>query len=227
MNDYLPVAVSLIRENEFRGFWAARWSPSLFGALLAWSAACLSAEPRWPAAYSRQPIPSVLFVPTPRDVIPDMLELARVRKDDILYDLGCGDGRVLIEAAKRYRCRAVGVDIDPRRVWESRQNVRRTGVSHLVHIERGDLLEFDLRSATVITLYLTPRLNSRLAPRLKQLKPGSRIVSHQFPIPGVVPRKTLRLVSKEDGHRHVLFLYVTPLQGRTVSVPSTGMETSQ
>jgi SAM-dependent methyltransferase len=159
-------------------------------------------------------LPGAVFIPTPHDVVAKMLELAAVGKDDVVYDLGCGDGRIVIAAAKKYGCRAVGVDIDPMRVEESRKNVKRNQVGHLVRIEQGDIYDVDLRPASVVTLYLGTSFNKRLLPQLAKLEPGSRIVSHQFGIPGVKPQKTVRLRSKEDPHVHVLFLWTAPLDGR-------------
>ena len=157
-------------------------------------------------------IPAVVFIPTPHEVVAKMLELAAVQKQYVVYDLGCGDGRIVIAAAADYRCRAVGCDIDPLRVEESRENVRKQGVGELVRIERQDAFNLDLRPASVVTLYLNPRFNARLIPQLKKLKPGSRIVSHQFGIEGVRPDEVVRMTSKEDGQRHTLYLWRTPLR---------------
>ena len=140
-----------------------------------------------------------------------MLELAQVNKRDVLYDLGCGDGRIVIAAAKRYGCRASGFDIDPLRVKQSVSSVKRQKLSEQVEIHQQDLLRVDLRPATVITLYLNPRLNAKLIPQLEKLNPGSRIVSHQFQIPGVKPDRVLRVESNSDKRIHTLFLWTTPL----------------
>ncbi len=117
----------------------------------------------------------------------------------------------MVAAAKRYGCRAVGYDIDPRRVEQSRVNAKRAGVENLVKIERRDLFEVDLRRASVVVLYLSPKSNARLLPQLERLAPGSRIVSHQFDIRGIRPDKVIEVYSKEDRHRHTLFLWKTPL----------------
>jgi cyclopropane fatty-acyl-phospholipid synthase-like methyltransferase len=140
-----------------------------------------------------------------------MLALANLTKADVLYDLGCGDGRIVVAAAKRYGCRAVGIDIDPLRVDESRANVDANGVAARVRIERQDLFDVELQEATVVTLYLSSSYNARLIPQLQRLKPNSRIVSHQFPIPGVKPAKTMRIRSKEDSREHVIYLWTAPL----------------
>jgi predicted O-methyltransferase YrrM len=145
------------------------------------------AQPRKPAQQ-----PDVIFVPTPHEVVEDMLRIANVGKGDILYDLGSGDGRIAITAAKKYGIRAVGIDIDPERIREATENARKAGVSHLVEFRQEDLFKADFREATVVTLYLLPDLNVKLRPRLwDELKPGTRIVSHQFPMGSWQPEKTL------------------------------------
>jgi SAM-dependent methyltransferase len=124
--------------------------------------------------------PDVVFVPTPEPVVAAMLDLARVGKDDVLYDLGCGDGRIVIAAAKRGVKRAIGIDIDPERIQEARANAKAAGVEDRVRFIQGDLFETPLDEATVVTLYLLPDLNLRLRPKLLALKAGTRIVSHAF-----------------------------------------------
>jgi SAM-dependent methyltransferase len=158
------------------------------------------------------PIPEVLFIPTPHDIVVQMLELAGVREDDLLYDLGCGDGRILVTAVKMFSCRAVGFDIDPRRVKQSRHNLEKNLVEERAMVEEKDLFQVDLRLASVITLYLSPKFNAGLIPQLETLKPGSRIVSHQFDMEGVEPEKTVHYRSREDGRIHTLFLWTTPLK---------------
>jgi SAM-dependent methyltransferase len=155
--------------------------------------------------------PDVIFVPTHPDVLDKMLELAEVKKDDVLYDLGCGDGRIVVTAAKRYGCRAVGIDIDPRRVKESKERAQKEEVSGVVEIKQGDIFEEDLGKATVVTLYLTPRLNVQLIPQLEKMKPGSRIVSHDFDMKGVKPKKVVEVPLK-DGRKKTVYLWVTPLE---------------
>lgn len=131
--------------------------------------------------------PDVVYVPTPQSVVDKMLELAEVKSGDVVYDLGCGDGRIVVTAAKKYGVKAVGFDIDPQRVKEARENVRTAGVEHLVRIEEADVFTLDLREASVITLYLLPSLNVKLMPQLAKMKPGSRIVSHNFDMRGAKP----------------------------------------
>lgn len=129
----------------------------------------------------RSQTPDVIFVPTPQDVVDDMLRIANVKKGDVLYDLGSGDGRIPITAAKRYGVRAIGIDIDPERIREANENAKKAGVTSLVQFRHEDLFKADFSEATVVTLYLLPDLNVKLRPRLlAELKPGTRIVSHQF-----------------------------------------------
>jgi len=154
----------------------------------------------------------VIFVPTPQDVVDKMLELAQVRKDDLVYDLGCGDGRIVVTAARRYGCRAIGFDIDPRRVKESLENVQKNNVGHLVGIEQKDIFTLDLSKADVITLFLLSRLNVKLIPQLEKLKPGSRIVSHNFAMDQIKPDKVVTMFSSEDPFEHTVYLWITPLK---------------
>ncbi len=155
--------------------------------------------------------PDVIFVPTPHEVVEIMLRLADVKENDIVYDLGCGDGRIVIAAAKKSGARAYGFDIDPAMVEQSIENVKRENVEHLVTIKEQDIFELDLSEASVITLYLLPSLNVRLIPQLETLKPGSRIVSHDFDMKGVQPdvRATVFL---EEGKTSEVYLWTTPLK---------------
>ena len=120
-------------------------------------------------------------MPTPQEVVDEMLRLADVKKGDVLYDLGSGDGRIPVTAAKKFGIRAVGVDIDPQRIEEAKENAKKNGVAKLVEFRNEDLFRTRFSEATVVTLYLLPDLNVKLRPRLlAELKPGTRIVSHQF-----------------------------------------------
>ncbi len=157
--------------------------------------------------------PDVIFLPTPHNVVEKMLELAKVTKDDVVYDLGCGDGRIPVTAAKKYGCKAVGYDIDPQRVEESRRNVDANGVGNLVTIEQKDIFTLDLSGANVVTLYLLPSLNVKLIPQLEKLKPGSRIVSHDFDMKGVTPDRVITVADAKDANRqHKVYLWTTPLK---------------
>ncbi len=130
----------------------------------------------------------------------------------MVYDLGCGDGRIPITAARKYRARGVGVEMDPVLVRQARDEARRQGVQDRVAIREGDLFAADLREATVVALYLLPHLNARLLPRLKVLRPGTRIVSHAFPLGGVHAEKVVQFPSADRLAEHTIYLYVTPLQ---------------
>lgn len=134
-------------------------------------------------ASAQQPLrpPDVIFVPTPQEVVEAMLKLAKVTKSDVVYDLGSGDGRIPITAAKTYGARGVGIDIDPQRIKEANENLKAAGVGDRVRFLNQDLFTSDISQATVVTLYLLPTLNLKLLPKLnKDLKPGTRIVSHSF-----------------------------------------------
>ncbi len=125
--------------------------------------------------------PDVPFVPTSQELVVEMLKLANVHKGDTVYDLGCGDGRIVITAAKQFGVNAVGVDINPERIKEATENAKKAGVADRVKFVEGDLFDADIKNASVVTLYLLPNVNLRLRPKLlKDLKPGTRIVSHSF-----------------------------------------------
>jgi len=150
----------------------------------------------------------VPFVPTPYEVIDDMLRFAELKKGDLLYDLGCGDGRIVIEAARRAGIRAVGIDIDPERIRESRENARKAGVENLVEFRRGNIFEEDFSGATVVTMYLLPDVNIRLRPTILNLKPGTRIISHQFDMDDwQADRMTYVSV---DLYVHTVYLWIVP-----------------
>lgn len=154
----------------------------------------------------------IIFVPTSEEVVLKMLEVAKVTKDDIVYDLGCGDGRIVVLAAKKFGARGVGVDIDPDRVKEANENVRKNEVEKLVEIRLGDALKVpDISRATVVTLYMLPEFNQKVKPILeRELKPGARVVSHDFEVPGWKPDSVVT-VSERNGFRdHVIYLYTIP-----------------
>jgi len=124
--------------------------------------------------------PDVIYVPTNPEVVDAMLKLANVTKDDVVYDLGCGDGRIVVAAARAYGAKAIGIDIDPQRISEANANAKTAGVEGRVKFILGDLFQQDFKDATVVTLYLLNQLNLKLRPTLMKLKPGTRIVSHAF-----------------------------------------------
>src|ERR1700681_2421592 len=135
------------------------------------------------AAQSKQPLrePDVPYVPTTDAAVQEMLKLANVTKADVVYDLGCGDGRLVITAAKNYGARGVGIDINPERIREAKENAKKDGVENLVRFEENDLFQADIHEASVVTLFLLNSVNLRLRPKLLQdLKPGTRIVSNTF-----------------------------------------------
>jgi protein-L-isoaspartate O-methyltransferase len=156
--------------------------------------------------------PDAVFVPTPHDVVERMLKEAGVKKTDVVVDLGSGDGRYVIAAAKKFGCRAIGYEIDERLVEQSRESLAKENLGALASIEHKDIFTLDLSGADVVTVFLYPRLMERLIPQLDKLKPGSRILSHQFEMPGVKPDKTWIVESKEDGDKHRIFLWTTPLK---------------
>ena len=159
------------------------------------------------AAHAQPPAPSldVPFVPTPAEAVSAMLKLAGVKKDDVVYDLGSGDGRIVIAAARQYGARGVGIDIDPARIAEGERNAAAAGVATRVRFVRQDLFDADIRDATVVTLYLLPRLNQRLRPKLlAELKPGTRVVSYGFDMGEWAPDRALEVGSS------TVYLWVIP-----------------
>jgi ribosomal protein L11 methylase PrmA len=160
--------------------------------------------------------PDVIFVPTPQTAVDKMLEMAEVKKGDVVYDLGCGDGRIVVTAAKKYGVKAIGFDVDPDRIRESMENVKSNKVENLVSIEEKDIFTVDLSKADVVTLYLLPSLNVKLIPQLEKMKPGCRIVSHSFDMAGIKPDDVYK-----DGAT-IIYKWTTPLKhekpnGRTAS----------
>jgi ribosomal protein L11 methylase PrmA len=129
----------------------------------------------------------------------------------VVYDLGCGDGRMIVMAAKRYGCRGIGYDLDPERVSAAIGNVKRNRVEQLVKIVQADLFKLDFKDADVLSLYLLPDINEKLLPQFEKLKPGSRLVFHDYGLEGVKEDKTLHVISNEDNVGHTLYLYTTPL----------------
>ncbi len=169
--------------------------------------------------------PDVPYVPTPDEVIVEMLRLAEVGKDDLVYDLGCGDGRIVIKAVKELGCRGVGIDINPQRIEESQENASKTGVAKRVEFILMDLFEADIKPASVVTLYLLSSVNLRLRPKLfRELKPGTRVVSHDFGMSEWRPDKSSIIEEKFDSYipfdssrltenywdKHNVYLWIIP-----------------
>ena len=149
--------------------------------------------------------PDVIFVPTPQDVVDAMLKLAGVHSGDLLYDLGCGDGGIVVTAAKQYGIRAVGIDINPERIAEAKENAAKNGVTSRVTLRNEDLFEADIHDATVVTLYLLTSLNLKLRPKLwHDLRPGTRIVSHSFDMGDWKPEKQMEVAG------HTIYLWRVP-----------------
>jgi SAM-dependent methyltransferase len=175
-------------------------------ALFSVTAAAQSAQPR------RQP--DVPYVPTTEEAVKAMLKLADVKTTDIVYDLGCGDGRIIVAAAKHYGAHGVGIDINPVRIAEAKENAKQAGVEKLVRFEENDLFEADIREATVVTLFLLPSINLKLRPKLlKDLKPGTRIVSNTFDMGDWKWEKeaTVENGGDEDSYlSHTLYLWTVP-----------------
>jgi uncharacterized protein (TIGR03000 family) len=165
----------------------------------------------------KDPKDKVVYWPTPQNVVDKMLEMAKVKEDDLVYDLGCGDGRILITAAKRYGCKGWGYEIKPKLVKECKDNAKKAGVEDLVTFQKEDIFadDFDFSKATVVTLYLLPDLNLQLLPKLEKLKPGSRIVSHDFGIKGMKPKAEVKITAIDhmgEEREHVIYLWEVPFE---------------
>ena len=161
----------------------------------------------WDATRTKEP--QVIFASTPPDAVQKMLEMAEVTKEDVVYDLGCGDGRIVIAAAKKYGCRAVGVELRPELVEQARRNAATAGVEDLVEIRHADILTTNFSDATIVAIYLLPDLNVRLIPKLNQLKSGSRVVSYMFKMPGVPAKEKVQWKTGEE--ERTVYLWVTPI----------------
>lgn len=174
-------------------------------ALLIWFttfffAGCLAGLP----VYTDGEVP---FVPTPPEVIVRMLALAAIKGDDVLYDVGSGDGRIVIRAAKTYGIRAVGIEIDRELVEASRAKAKAEGVEHLVEFRLQDALTADFSEASIVTLYMMPEFNAKLEPKLGRLKTGARIVAHDFGLEGWTPTTVERVSSGAALHSHTIYLW--------------------
>lgn len=173
----------------------------LIALVVAWVAPAVAQAP------AQLRTPDVIFVPTPQEVVDAMLKLAKVTKNDVIYDLGSGDGRIPITAAKTYGARGVGIDIDPQRFKEASENLKAAGVGDRVRFLNQDLFTTDISEATVVTLYLLPSLNLKLLPKLnRDLKPGTRVVSHAFDMGTAKPLETLNVNGR------TVYFWTIPIQ---------------
>ncbi len=186
-----------------------RTSPAGWAVLATVMALALLAPPSLGSLAAQDPDSLAPYVPTPQEVVNRMLELAEVTSDDVVYDLGCGDGRIVITAALRYGARGVGIDFDPERIAEANANARQQGVEDLVTFIEMDAMAADVSEATVVTLYLLSSSNRRLRPILtRQLAPGSRIVSHAFRMGDWDPEETVNFPD-DRGNMRTLHLWRT------------------
>ncbi len=163
-----------------------------------------------PPISSSEPRKLAPYVPTPMNIVEQMLELSELKPGETLYDLGCGDGRILIMAAEKFQARAVGVELNENLYREALGKVKAKGLEDRIRIVQGDLLEQNLRPADVVTIYLLTSANEKIRPRMeKSLRNGSRVVSHDFKIPGWKPEKMRNIVDR-NGISHTLYLYKLP-----------------
>jgi cyclopropane fatty-acyl-phospholipid synthase-like methyltransferase len=170
--------------------------------LLSWDFIGCASFPIWTAG-------EVPFIPTPAHVIDRMLELAEIQSTDVIYDIGSGDGRIVIRAAKKYGTRGVGIEIDGELVDRSRTRAGAEGVDHLAKFRQEDALQADISEASVVTLYMFPDFNNKVAPKLRKLKSGARVVSHDFGIEGWAPTE-MEKVADTRFHTHTLYLWKIP-----------------
>ncbi len=161
----------------------------------------------------KDPLLDVPYVPTPTKVVAKMLEMAKVDNNDLLYDLGSGDGRIVITAAQKYGARGVGYDLNPQRIQESNDNARGAGVTDRVRFTQQDLFKADLSGATVVTLYLLPDVNLKLRPKLlRELKAGTRVVSHNYPMGDWEEEEIVEL--EVEGEKHYIYSWIVPSRGK-------------
>jgi len=190
--------------------WHLRAAFLAFTALLVLGLVATSAEDK---KEEKDKEPDILYVPTPQEVVDKMLEICKVTDKDVVYDLGCGDGRIVCTAAKKYKCKAVGYDCDTERIKDSEGSKAKLDkdIQKLVTFHKKDIFTLDLSEASVVTLYLLPELNVKLVPQLKKLKKGSRIVSHDFDMKGVTPDKGYPLKMEIGNTEHKIYKWTTPL----------------
>lgn len=156
--------------------------------------------------------PDVVYVGSPYDIVSEMLHMAQVKKGDLLADLGCGDARMLVLAAQKYGSKGIGYEIDPVMVIESRKNAERNKVADLVKIIQQDIFTVNISKVDVLPIYLLPEMNLKLVPQFETLKPGSRLVFHNYDLEGYVADKKVEIISNDDNSLHTLWLYTTPLK---------------
>ena len=179
-------------------------TPVLLFALIVAAAAAPSAAQQAAPAPLRSP--DVIFVPTPQEVVDAMLKMAKVGPNDVIYDLGSGDGRIPITAARTYKARGVGIDIDPQRIREATENLKAAGVGDRVRFLNQYLFTTDISEASVVTLYLLPSLNLKVLPKLnKELKPGTRVVSHAFDMGEIKPEQT------QNVNGRTIYMWTVPI----------------
>jgi predicted methyltransferase len=162
-----------------------------------------------PQASPTVPQLDVPYVPTHQSIVDEMLRMAEVKADDILYDLGSGDGRIPITAAQRYGTRGVGIDLNPVRIQEANENAKKAGVTDKVKFIQGDIFKEDFSEATVLTLYLLPSVNLKLRPKILEMKPGTRVVSHNYHMDDWEPEKTKEMTTP-DGETHYIYFWRVP-----------------
>ena len=196
-------------------------NPSRRNLLRLAACAALAALPAF--AQKGETLPTVPYVPTPQSVVDKMLEMAKVGAKDVVYDLGCGDGRIVVTAAKRHGARGVGIDLNPERIAEANANAREANVTDKVRFTTGDLFEADFSEATVVTLYLLPQVNLALRPQLwRQLKVGTRIVSHDFDMGDDWPPERTEVVEGRRLHYWTIKAAHKKAAGAHKSTPKKG-----
>jgi SAM-dependent methyltransferase len=157
-------------------------------------------------------VPDCVYVGTPYDVATRMVDLAGLKKGDRVVDPGCGDGRVLIAAARRYGVQGTGYELDPRLAAEARKIAQKRGVARLVDVQVKDIFTVDYEEYNVVLMYLLPDMITRLLPEFEKLKPGSRLVAHDYGIQGIEPDRAVSFISNEDNVEHTVYLYTIPLR---------------
>jgi predicted RNA methylase len=156
--------------------------------------------------------PDSVYVGTPHDVVMRMMDMAKPKPSDLVYDLGCGDGRMVVMTAKFYGCQGVGYEIDPKMVRRSLETVKHNGVEKLVKIEQDDVFTIDLQKVDVLLLYLLPSMMHKLVPQIQKMPAGARVVVHDYGLDEFAPDEVVGMTSQEDNARHVMYVYTLPLK---------------